>query len=226
LGSSAVDDPRFIGYRRKLIEEIRRKGITDLDLLSLFDAVPRHHFLPEGVRPRAYEDSPIPIGFGQTASQPSLQAYFMSMLKPVDTDVVLEIGTGCGFLTALLASRADRVYSVERIRELSHRSRDALDAMEFRNVALMVGDGTIGWRKYAPYDVIVVSAGAPDVPPALVDQLAEGGRLLIPVGGRDEQELRFIRRVEGELIDEPVEGHCKFVPLLGSFAWAPEGESL
>lgn len=224
MESGAVDDPRFVGYRRKLIEEIRHKGITDLDLLSLFDAVPRHHFLPEGVRPRAYEDSPIPIGFGQTASQPSLQAYFMSVLKPTETDVVLEIGTGCGFLTALLASRADRVYSVERIRELSHRSRTALDEMDFRNVALMVGDGTIGWRKYAPYDVIVVSAGAPDVPQALLNQLAEGGRMLIPVGGREEQELRFIRRVDGELIDEPVAGQCKFVPLLGSFAWTPDPE--
>ena len=226
MGPDAVDDRRFVGYRRKLIEEIRRKGITDLDILSTFDAIPRHHFLPEGVQPRAYEDSPIPIGFGQTASQPSLQAYFMSILKPTETDVVLEIGTGCGFLTALLASRADRVYSVERIRELSHRSRDALDAMEVRNVALMVGDGTIGWRKYAPYDVIVVSAGAPDVPQALLDQLAEGGRMVIPVGGREEQELRFIRRIEGELIDEPVAGHCMFVPLLGSFAWAPDGEEI
>jgi protein-L-isoaspartate(D-aspartate) O-methyltransferase len=226
LESGVVDDSRFMGYRRKLIEEIRRKGITDLELLSLFDAVPRHHFLPEGVRPRAYEDAPVPIGFGQTASQPSLQAYFISMLNPRETDVVLEIGTGCGFLTALLASRADRVYSVERIRELSHRSRDALDAMEIRNVALMVGDGTIGWRKYAPYDVIVVSAGAPDVPQALIDQLAEGGRMLIPVGGRDEQALRFVRREDGELIDEPVAGQCKFVPLLGSFAWDPDGDAV
>lgn len=224
MGSGTLDNSRYMGYRRKLIEEIRRKGVTDLEILSLFDAVPRHHFLPEGVRPRAYEDAPIPIGFGQTASQPSLQAYFMSVLKVTETDVVLEIGTGCGFLTALLASRADRVYSVERIRELSHRARTALDEMEFRNVALMVGDGTIGWRKYAPYDVIVVSAGAPDVPQALLDQLAEGGRMIIPVGGRDVQELRFIRRVDGELIDEPVAGQCMFVPLLGSFAWTPDGE--
>ncbi len=224
MGSSAVDDSRYVGYRRRLIEVIRQKGITDLEILSLFDDVPRHHFLPEGVRPRAYEDAPIPIGFGQTASQPSLQAFFISVLKVSSSDVVLEIGTGCGFLTALLAARADRVYSVERIRELSHRSRAALDEMEFRNVALMVGDGTIGWRKYAPYDVIVVSAGAPDVPQAFLDQLAEGGRMLIPVGGRDEQELRFIRREDGEIIDEPVGGQCTFVPLLGSFAWTQDGE--
>ena len=224
MGPEAVDDSRYVGYRRKLIEEIRGKGISDLEILSLFDNVPRHHFLPEGVRPRAYEDSPVPIGFGQTASQPSLQAYFISMLKLTASDVVLEIGTGCGFLTALLAARCDRVHSVERIRELSHRARTALDAMEIRNVALLVGDGTIGWRKYAPYDVIVVSAGAPEIPQALLEQLAEGGRMLIPVGGRDEQELRFICREDGELIDEPVAGRCKFVPLLGSFAWDPDEE--
>jgi len=224
VGSDAVDDPRYVGYRRRLIEEIRSRGIEGLELLNLFDRVPRHHFLPEGVRHRAYEDAPVPIGFGQTASQPSLQAYYLSVLRPTRDDVVLEIGTGCGFLTALLASMADRVYSVERIRELSRRARAALDDMEFRNAALMVGDGTIGWRKYAPYDVIVVSAGSPQIPPALIDQLAEGGRMLIPVGDRDAQTLHRVRREGGEVTDEELEGRCKFVPLLGSFAWDPGEE--
>ncbi|MEX0979554.1 MAG: protein-L-isoaspartate O-methyltransferase, partial [Gemmatimonadota bacterium] len=169
------DDYRFVGYRRRLIEEVRARGIDDLEILQLLDRVPRHLFLPEGVWPRAYEDAAIPIGFGQTASQPSLQAYYLTLLKPGADDRVLEIGTGSGFLTALLALRADRVYSVERVRELSQRARAALDAMKLSNVALLVGDGTIGWKKFAPYDVIIVSAASPSVPDAFVQQLAEGG---------------------------------------------------
>ncbi len=214
-----LGDRSFAGYRRKLIEEIRGRGIDDLGILQLFDHVPRHVFLPEGVWPRAYEDAPIPIGYGQTASQPSLQALYLSVLSPTPDDTVLEIGTGCGFLTALLALTADRVYSVERIRELSVRARAALDQLRVKNVALMVGDGTIGWRKYAPFDVIVISAASPTVPPAFIDQLAEGGRLLIPVGTRERQELVLLRRKGGEILEEVIHGDCTFVPLLGRFAW-------
>jgi protein-L-isoaspartate(D-aspartate) O-methyltransferase len=222
---TAVDVPggnRFIGQRRALIETIREQGIQDLEILRLFDEVPRHLFLPEGVWPRAYDDAAVPIGFGQTASQPSLQAFYLKMLAPGRDEKVLEIGTGSGFLTALLAGLADRVYSVERVRELSARARKALDGLEIRNVALLVGDGTIGWRKYAPFDVIVVSAAAPSVPPALVDQLAEGGRLLIPLGTRDRQELVLVRKQGGIVTEEPLEGECRFVPLLGRFAFHPE----
>jgi len=217
-----LDERSFAGYRRKLIEEIRGRGIDDLTILQLFDQVPRHLFLPEGVWPRAYEDAPIPIGYGQTASQPSLQALYLSVLQITTEDKVLEIGTGSGFLTSLLALAADRVYSVERIRELSVRARAALDQLGVKNVALMVGDGTIGWRKYAPFDVIVISAAAPSIPAALVDQLAEGGRLLIPVGTRERQELVLVRRQDGETQEEIIHGECTFVPLLGRFAWASE----
>jgi len=140
--SGPLDDTRFVGYRRKLIEDIRARGIDDLETLQYFDMVPRHTFLPEGVWPRAYEDAPIPIGFGQTASQPSLQAYYLSFLSPKRHEKILEIGTGSGFLTALLALTSDRVYSVERVRELSLRARRALDGMGVKNVALLVGDGT------------------------------------------------------------------------------------
>lgn len=217
-----LNDSRFVGYRRKLIEDIRSHGIDDLELLQLFDRVPRHLFVPEGVWPRAYEDAPIPIGYGQTASQPSLQAWYLTLLEPGSDEKVLEIGTGSGYLTALLALMADRVYSVERVRELSHRARKALDAMELRNVALMAGDGTIGWRKYAPFDVVVVSAAAPSIPPALVDQLGEGGRLLIPVGSREAQDLVMVRKEAGETTEEVVKGACTFVPLLGRFAWKSE----
>ena len=217
-----VDDRSFAGYRRKLIEEIRGKGIDDLGILQLFDRVPRHLFVPEGVWPRAYEDAPISIGYGQTASQPSLQALYLSTLDVTPDDTVLEIGTGSGFLTGLLAFTADRVYSIERIRELSARARVALDRLRIKNVALMVGDGTIGWRKYAPFDVIVVSAASPSVPAAFIDQLAEGGRLLIPVGTRERQELVLVRREDGEIHEEVMQGECTFVPLLGRFAWASE----
>lgn len=212
----------FAGYRRKLIEQIRGRGIDDLAILQLFDRVPRHLFVPEAVWHRAYEDAAIPIGYGQTVSQPSLQALYLSVLKVTSDDTVLEIGTGSGFLTGLLAYTADRVYSVERIRELSVRARAALDQLRIRNVALMVGDGTIGWRKYAPFDVIVVSAASPSVPPPFIDQLAEGGRLLIPVGTREHQELVLVRRKGGEIHEETMHGECTFVPLLGRFAWASE----
>jgi len=225
VGPGPVDDPRFVGYRRKLIEDIRAHGIEDLELLQLFDRVPRHLFLPEGVLPRAYEDAPIPIGYQQTASQPSLQAYYLTLLRPRTHEKVLEIGTGSGYLTALLALMADRVYSVERVRELSQRARRALDAMALKNVALLVGDGTIGWRKYQPFDVVVVSAASPSIPPALVDQLGEGGRMLIPVGSREAQDLVLVRREGGEVTEETVRGDCTFVPLLGRFAWRGETTS-
>ncbi len=222
MGPGPVEDPRYIGYRRKLIEDIRACGIDDLEILQLFDKVPRHAFLPEGVAHRAYEDAPIPIGYQQTASQPSLQAYYLTVLRPQRHEKVLEIGTGCGYLTALLALMADRVYSVERLRELSQRARKALDSMGFKNVALLVGDGTIGWRKYQPFDVIVVSAASPSIPAALVDQLAEGGRMLIPVGSREAQHLVLVRKDTTGVHEQVLKGECSFVPLLGRFAWKSE----
>jgi protein-L-isoaspartate(D-aspartate) O-methyltransferase len=222
LGPRSLDD-QFVGYRRRLIEQIRKQGISDLEILQIFDQVPRHIFVPEGVWPRAYEDGPIPIGFGQTASQPSLQALYLSLLKPTPDDKVLEIGTGSGYLTALLGLMADRVYSVERVRELSSRARGALDTLALNNVALLVGDGTIGWRKYAPFDVIVVSAASPSIPQAILDQLGDPGRMLIPVGGREIQELVMVRKQDGEVTEEVMREAVTFVPLLGRYAWTSEG---
>jgi protein-L-isoaspartate(D-aspartate) O-methyltransferase len=226
VGPGPLDDHRFVGARRSLIEAIRARGIEDLELLQLFDRVPRHLFLPEGVRHRAYEDAPLPIGYGQTASQPSLQAAMLSVLRPGPGDRVLEIGTGSGFFTALLALGADRVYSVERVRELSVRARRALDALQVRNAALMVGDGSIGWRKYAPFQVVTVAAASPAIPDPLRDQLAPGGRMLVPVGTREEQEMILVTRdADGHLEEGPVGERCTFVPLLGKHGWSPEGES-
>jgi protein-L-isoaspartate(D-aspartate) O-methyltransferase len=209
---------RYTGQRRALIGTMQDRGIRDLNVLRAFDEVHRHEFLPESVRHRAYEDAPVPIGYGQTASQPSLQALYMQVLDLQRDDKVLEIGTGCGFQTAVLAKLVDRVYSVERIRELSIRSREKLDQLRISNVALLVGDGTIGWSRYAPFDAILVAAAAPDVPQPLLDQLAPGGRMLIPVGGRDMQQLMLITR-EGDRFTEREVTACTFVPLLGRFGW-------
>jgi protein-L-isoaspartate(D-aspartate) O-methyltransferase len=209
---------RFQGQRRALIERLQQRGIRDLEVLRAFDQVPRHEFVPEAVWHRAYEDAPIPIGFGQTASQPSLQALYMQLLGLQRRDKVLEVGTGSGFQTALLAQLVDRVYSVERLRALSVRAREALDRLRISNVALHVGDGTIGWSRYAPYDAILVAAGSPEIPEPLLAQLAVGGRMLIPVGDREMQKLILVRRTPEGLEREEVLD-CTFVPLLGRFGW-------
>jgi protein-L-isoaspartate(D-aspartate) O-methyltransferase len=209
---------RYQGQRRSLIEQLQEKGIRDLEILRAFDLVPRHEFVPHAVGHRAYEDAPVPIGFGQTASQPSLQALYMQLLQLESSEKVLEIGTGSGFQTAVLAQLVNRVYSVERVRALSIRAREALDGQRISNVALMVGDGTIGWSRYAPYDAILVAAGGPEIPEPLLEQLAVGGRMLIPIGGRESQRLVLVRRgPDGYDYEEVLD--CTFVPLLGRFGW-------
>ena len=217
--ADSLSDRRYERQRRQLIETIADQGIDDLEVLRVFDLVPRHIFLPESVQHRAYEDAPLPIGFQQTASQPSLQALYLKLLHLQPTDRVLEIGTGSGFQTALLAHLAGHVYSVERIRELSQRARQAIDSLRLPNIALLVGDGTIGWSRYAPYDAILVAAGAPSAPQALIDQLAPGGRLLIPIGTQEEQQLTMITKAaDGSITSEDV-ARCIFVPLLGKYGW-------
>jgi protein-L-isoaspartate(D-aspartate) O-methyltransferase len=219
VGSEALNDRRYERQRRQLIETIRERGIDDLEVLRVFDLVPRHLFVPEAVGHRAYEDAPVPIGFGQTASQPSLQALYLQLLRIQPDQRVLEIGTGSGYQTALIAHLASQVYSVERIRELSVRARAALDDLRLSNIALLVGDGTIGWSKYAPYDAILVTAASPGAPQALLDQLAEGGRMIIPVGDRNEQTLAMFEKTPEGIRREDLTA-CTFVPLLGRFGWA------
>lgn len=214
---------RYEGQRRALIGIMQERGIRDLNVLRAFDLVPRHEFVPEAVRHHAYQDTPVPIGFGQTASQPSLQALYMQVLDLRQTEKVLEIGTGCGFQTAVLAQLVDRVYSVERIRELAVRAREKLDQMRISNVAILVGDGTIGWSRYAPFDAILVAAGGPDVPRPLMEQLSpDGGRMLIPVGSRTMQRLLLVER-QCDRFEQREVTECTFVPLLGRFGWAGEG---
>lgn len=215
--ASSVES-EFRGARRRLVETLQDKGIKDLAVLRAIDQVPRHLFVPPSVRHRAYEDSALPIGNGQTISQPLIHARTVEQLMLTGRERVLEIGTGSAYQTALLAQLAEQVFSIERFPALLDRARQILAQAQVRNVSVLLGDGTLGWREYAPYDAIAVSAGAPDVPPALAEQLAEGGRLLIPVGDRDEQMLTlFIRR--GPTLERRDIGPARFVPLIGAGGW-------
>lgn len=211
-------EPQYGGARRRLVETLQNNGISDLAVLRAFDLTPRHLFVPSGVRHRAYEDSPLPIGNGQTISQPSVHARYLQVLGLTGKEKVLEIGTGSGYQTVLLAHLAAQVFSVERIAPLLDGARAAIAASGVRNVSLLLGDGTLGWRSYAPYDAILVSAAAPSIPSPLIEQLAEGGRIVIPIGDRDEQTLMMFTRRGTELVPSHV-APVRFVPLLGMHGW-------
>ncbi len=211
-------EPEYRGARRRLVEALQDKGIRDLAVLRAIDTVPRHLFVPPTVRHRAYEDSALPIGNAQTISQPYVHARAIEQLMLTGKERVLEIGTGSAYQTALIAELAAQVFSVERFRELLDRARPLLAQANVRNVSLSLGDGTLGWREYAPYDGIVVSAGAPAVPPALESQLAEGGRLLIPIGDKEEQMLTLFIKRGGRLERRDITP-VRFVPLIGAQGW-------
>jgi protein-L-isoaspartate(D-aspartate) O-methyltransferase len=203
------------------VETLRDKGIRDLSVLRAIEMTPRHNFVPTGLRHRAYEDAPLPIGNGQTISQPFVHARYLELLELTGKERVLEIGTGSGYQTVLLAHLVAQVFSIERIAALFSMAREAIDRAGVRNVNLLLGDGTVGWREYAPYDAILVGAGAPSMPPPLTEQLAEGGRLLIPIGDRDEQRLVLAQRKNGVLEQRDI-APVRFVPLVGSHGWGPE----
>ena len=210
--------PEFRGARRRLVETLQTMGIRDLAVLRAVDLTPRHLFVPTGVRHRAYEDSALPIGNGQTISQPSVHARYLELLHLTGKERVLEVGTGTGYQTALLSNLAAQVFSIERVTALYEQAREILRQLDVRNVSMLLGDGTIGWREYAPYDAILVSAGAPTVPAPLLDQLAEGGTLLIPLGGKDEQILVSFERRDGAIVRRDI-APVRFVPLLGPHGW-------
>jgi protein-L-isoaspartate(D-aspartate) O-methyltransferase len=211
-------DQEFRGVRRRLVETLQDNGIKDLAVLHAIAETPRHMFVPTGVRHRAYEDSALPIGNGQTISQPSIHARYLELLKLTGEEKVLEIGTGSGYQTALLSKLAAQVFSVERIPPLLDRAREILQQIGVRNVSFLLGDGTLGWRQFAPYDAILVGAGAPEVPKTYLEQLNEGGRILIPLGDRDEQILYMFTRHGDELESEEI-APVRFVPLLGKHSW-------
>jgi protein-L-isoaspartate(D-aspartate) O-methyltransferase len=216
--ASGVGGGDLRGARERLVETLREKGIRDLSVLRAIEMTPRHAFIPTGLRHRAYEDAPLPIGNGQTISQPWVHARYLEVLALTGKERVLEVGTGSGYQTVLLAHLAAQVFSIERIPALFNMAREAIQRSGVRNVNLLLGDGSVGWREYSPYDAILVGAGAPAIPQPLVEQLAEGGRLLIPIGDRDEQKLMLVQRKSGETQQTEIAA-VRFVPLLGSHGW-------
>jgi protein-L-isoaspartate(D-aspartate) O-methyltransferase len=218
VASALIQTHDMSGPRRRLIETLQANGIRDLAVLRAFDEVPRHLFVPTGVRHRAYEDAALPIGSGQTISQPSIHALYLDVLHLTGTERVLEVGTGSGFQTALLARLAAQVFTIERVSELMERAKIVLREQQVTNVSYLVGDGTIGWREYGPYDAILVGAGGPTVPQPLVDQLAVGGRLLCPVGDRRKQEVVLVTRDLSGVRTTTVTD-ARFVPLVGTHGW-------
>jgi protein-L-isoaspartate(D-aspartate) O-methyltransferase len=212
------DGDSYGGYRTRLVETLQQKGIRDLAVLRAIGTVPRHLFVPESVRHRAYEDVALPIGGGQTISQPWVQARYLELAQLTGRERVLEVGAGSGYQTALLAQLADAVFAVERLPALATSARAALEAAGIRNVTVLVGDGTLGWRPFAPYDAILVAAASPEIPAPLVEQLAPGGRLVIPLGDRDNQVLTVACQV-GDQLQISTVADVRFVPLLGQFGF-------
>ncbi len=209
--------------RKRMVEgQIIARGIRDRRVIEAMLKIPRHVFVEEAMASQAYNDKPLPIGEKQTISQPYMVALMTELLELTGKEKVLEIGTGSGYQAAVLATLADRVYTIERIRPLALKARKALDSLGLLNVNIKISDGTVGWREEAPFDAILVTAGAPDIPPELVDQLAVNGKLVIPVGDLYEQTLvRIVKREDGSILQENSIG-CRFVRLIGRNGWENE----
>ena len=210
----------YLRERQRMVhKDLRRRGIHDPRVLDAMGSLPRHLFVPEVDRPHAYEDRALPLEVGQTISQPYIVGFMSQALRVGPGDRVLEVGTGSGYQTAVLARLAAEVYTVERIGDLQGAAREVLEELGVSNVRFRIGDGTLGWSEHAPYDRIVVTAGAPDVPGPLREQLSPyGGRMLIPVGDPELQELVALTRVGTEWTVESLLG-CRFVPLVGDEGW-------
>lgn len=205
--------------RRRMVKQLVARGIRDGRVIEAMQKIPRHLFVEEAMAAQAYSDSPLPIGEKQTISQPYTVALMTELLQLDGREKILELGTGSGYQAAILATLGGRVYTVERLRALGLRARKVLDSIGLYNVNIRMGDGTLGWPEEAPFDAIVVTAGAPDIPPMLLEQLTVGGRLVIPVGTPHEQTLvRVTRTGEAEFTREDVE-QCRFVKLVGQQGW-------
>jgi protein-L-isoaspartate(D-aspartate) O-methyltransferase len=208
--------------RKRMVAELVKRGITDQKVLGAMLDIPRHIFVEEAMEAQAYSDGSLPIGEKQTISQPYIVAKMTELLALTGREKVLELGTGSGYQAAVLATLADRVYTVERIRPLALKARKALDSLGLLNVNLRIGDGTEGWSEEAPFDAILVTAGAPHVPECLIEQLAPGGRLVIPVGDRVDQQLVVVRKgLDGQVERQDADG-CRFVRLIGKNGWSEE----
>jgi len=209
----------FAPQRAEMIEkQLRRRGIEDRAVLAAMFAVPRHEFLPKELRSRAYEDNALPIGSGQTISQPYIVAAMTSALRVQPTDRALEIGTGTGYQAAVLSVLAREVFTIERRPELASAASQRLACLGYHNAHVHCGDGTLGLPEFAPFDAMLVAAAAPAAPQPLLAQLAEGGRMIIPVGDEDNQELQLIEKHSGAFSTKTLEG-CRFVPLVGHHGW-------
>ena len=214
-----LEREEFAPHIAKMIEaQLRRRGITDAAVLAAMEIVPRHEFVPKELRSRAYEDLPLPIGDGQTISQPYIVATMTAALHPQPSDRVLEIGTGCGYQAAILSRLAKEIFTIERRPELALSASKRLARLGYANVHVHCGDGTLGLAELAPFDAILVAAAAPAVPQPLLAQLAEGGRIILPIGDAEHQELRLLEKRGTEFLKSTLEG-CRFVPLVGYHGW-------
>lgn len=206
--------------RHALVDKyIASSGITNHDLLNAMRTVPRHRFVPHSLIDSAYDDIPLPIGEGQTISQPYLVACMTQAVGVVSGSKVLEIGTGSGYQAAILAEMGCHVYTIERIPSLAEDAKEVLRNLGYKSVQVKVGDGSMGWNEHAPYDVIIVTAGAPIVPEACIEQLAPNGKMVIPVGNKSLQQLICVTKREDGSIEENVLEYVRFVPLIGDQGW-------
>ncbi|MEW6499866.1 MAG: protein-L-isoaspartate(D-aspartate) O-methyltransferase [Thermodesulfobacteriota bacterium] len=205
---------------RMVQEQLIPGGITHPAVLYAMNTVPRHLFVEEGLWPQAYGDFPLPIGEGQTISQPYIVALMTQLLQLKGHEKVLEIGTGCGYQSAVLASLCKELYTVERLKPLLARARKNFDMLRLYNIFSRADDGTQGWPEHAPFDAIIVTASGPQIPQPLIDQLADPGVLVIPVGDRDSQVLTVVRKEKGRVASQAVES-VRFVKLVGSHGWTP-----
>jgi protein-L-isoaspartate(D-aspartate) O-methyltransferase len=219
MENSALSNDEFAAERHAMVEaQLRRRGITDDAVLQAMECVPRHCFVAADCRGRAYDDEPLPIGHGQTISQPYIVAAMSAALRLSGQERVLEIGTGCGYQAAVLSSLAKEVFTIESVPELAREAGERLARLGYTNVHVHAGDGTLGLPGHAPFEAILVAAAAPQIPQPLLEQLADGGRMIIPVGGVEQQELQIVTR-DGDAFPSRTLDACRFVPLLGEFGW-------
>jgi len=210
---------RFATARERMVsEQLACRGISDSKVLKIMSEVPRHLFVDDAMQVRAYGDHPLPIASDQTISQPLIVAAMTQALQLQGTENVLEIGTGSGYQAAVLSRLCAKVYTVERINTLLAGARRIFDQLRYYNILSRLDDGTMGWQEHAPYDAIIVTAGSPEIPEPLIDQLADPGRMVIPVGGRDVQELHYLTKIDGEVEVQQLES-VRFVSLIGEHGW-------
>ena len=216
------DIQAYAGQRRKMVEEqILGRGIKDLSVMEVLSRVPRHLFVNSSLQHRAYGDCPLPIGENQTISQPYIVALMTQVLDLKGGERVLEIGTGSGYQTAILAELASHVFTIERVKPLVKKTKELLEGLKYKNIVFKTFDGTYGWRDQSPFDAILISAATPSIPKSLIEQLADKGRLVAPVGERESQDLIVLNKNGNKIMERKI-GSCKFVPLIGKFAWSEE----